>query len=97
MSLSPELLTNAGLGVVIVLAGVANWWKSRRVAQVATDVKDTLTTKNGGSHVRDQLDRIENTGDATAKKVADLTVRVERLERRPRFPFLPILTLWRIR
>ena len=95
--MSPELLTNAGLGAVVLLAGVANWWKSRRAAQVATDVRDTLTTENGGSHVRDQLNRIENTGDATAKQVADLTRRVERLERRPRLPFLPILTLWRIR
>lgn len=95
--MSPELLTNAGLGLVVLLAGVANWWKSRRAAQAATDVRDTLTTNNGGSHVRDQLDRIENTGDATAKKVDALEFRVERLERRPRFPFLPILTLWRIR
>lgn len=95
--MSPDLLTNAGLGAVVVLAGVANWWKTRRAEQAAKTVRDTLTTENGGSHVRDQLNRIENTGEATAEKLDALELRVERLERRPRFPFLPILTLWRIR
>lgn len=95
--LSGPLLDNLGLGVVIVLVGVANWWKSRRAAQAATDVRTTLTTKNSGSHVKDQLNRIEADGKATRTEVADLKTRVERLERR-RFPFLPILTtLWRIR
>lgn len=103
--LSGALLDNLGLGLVIILVGAANYWKARRAEQAGSeaaraggDVRRTLTTKNSGSHVRDQLDRIETTGEATRTEVADLKRRVENLERRPRLPFLfALTTLWRIR
>lgn len=96
--LSNALIDNLGLGLVVILVGAANYWKARRVEQAGNVVRRTLTTKNSGSHVRDQLDRIENTGDANAKQLVDLTRRVERLERRPRLPFLfTALNLWRIK
>lgn len=103
--LSPVLIDNVGLGLVVLLVGAANYWKARRAEQAGKasleagdDVRRTLTTKNHGSHVLDQLDRIESTGKETRTEVADLKRRVENLERRPRLPFLfALTTLWRIR
>lgn len=46
---------------VVVWPGVAVWLQGRRTAQVqgtVDSVHSTLTTNNGGSHVRDALDEL---------------------------------------
>lgn len=99
MSPSPDLLANAGLGVIVLLSGIATWWKARRAeqaagasAQAGDDVRRTLTTSNSGSHVRDQLDRIE-TRQVRLEKA--FNAHLEQHHHRGRL--WPLLTLWRLR
>lgn len=44
---------------VLVVPQIGAWIQARRSASAVNDVKKTLTTNNGGSHVKDSLDRIE--------------------------------------
>lgn len=97
--ISPALIDNLGLGLVVLLVGAANYWKARRAeqagkasAQAGDDVRRTLTTNNGGSHVRDQLDRIETRQVRLEKAFND---HLEHNHRRGRL--WPLLTLWRLR
>lgn len=75
-----EVLTwpQAIFGAVIVLAvlvvpQVLSYLSSRQVRSAAQQVQSTLTTNNGGSTVKDQLDRIED-------KVDGALGRIDRLE-----------------
>lgn len=93
----------AGLGIIALTAYNAfQAAVAKREAKAAAGnteaVRATLTTNNGGSHVKDALDRIESAQADTAQALRDhlataarteahLFERVERLERR-RFPFL---------
>lgn len=77
----------AVVAVVLILAvlvwpTIAGWVQARRAASAVNDVKRTLTTNNGGSHVKDSLDRIEatqrehgDTLDALGRRVAVLEQR----------------------
>lgn len=58
---------------VLVVPQVLSYLTSRQARTTANQVQATLTTNNGGSTVKDQLDRIEG-------KVDDALERVERLE-----------------
>lgn len=46
---------------VLVWPGIAAWLQARRSAVTVDKVHQNLTTNNGGSHTKDQLDRIEGT------------------------------------
>lgn len=59
--------------VLVVPQGMA-WMQAKRSAVAVNEVKKTLTTNNGGSHVKDSLDRIE-------KHLETLDTRVGSLER----------------
>lgn len=106
--------TNSLQGLGILAAALfTGWqaWQGRRQAKAAKGMAEaaagaageaakTLTTNNGGSHVKDALDRLEagmadlrsdfrdHKTDA-ARWEARTDERIDRLERRrPRFPFL---------
>lgn len=63
--MSPQEIGSAigGLGIIALTAHTA--WNSRKV-------KTTLTTNNGGSHVKDALDRIEGRQAEQDRKLDDL-------------------------
>lgn len=68
------------LGVIVALSivpAVLGWLNTRQARATSQRVEDTLTTNNGGSHVKDSLDRIE-TG------LSLLGTRVTRLENEQR-------------
>lgn len=72
---------------VLVVPQVGAWVQARRSASAADAVRRTLTTNNGGSHVKDSLDRIERTQAMTTAELRAIARRVEKLERRRRFAF----------
>lgn len=80
--------------------------KTKREAQAAAGhteaVRATLTTNNGGSHVKDALDRIERRQEDDGKVLRDhiesasrteshIFTRLEQLERQRRSRLLPFL------
>lgn len=67
----------AGLGIVVLTAYNALQGKlAKREAKAAAGataaVAATLTTNNGGSHIKDQLDRIESRQGVADEKTDDL-------------------------
>jgi hypothetical protein len=105
--LTPEQIGTGivGLGIAILTGYNAVQGKlAKREAQAAAGataaVQATLTTTNGGSHVKDALNRLEEGISGlredfrdhktdSARTEAHIFERLERLERRrPRFPFL---------
>ena len=51
-----------GTGVVglgIIVASIHNGWQTAQAKRAAKRTEATLTTNNGGSHVKDSLDRLE--------------------------------------
>ena len=62
--------------VVLVTGGISwKWLSTMKTDQEATskvvdDIKKTLTTNNGGGHVKDQLDRIEKVQAEQAQLMA---------------------------
>lgn len=103
-------LQGLGLLAAALFTGWQAWQGRRRAAEAKVNaeearantqkVRDTLTTNNGGSHVKDSLDRIERRQEddgallrdhltVSARTEAHIFERLERLERRrSRFPFL---------
>lgn len=61
---------------IIVSGGVTWKWlssiasKAKDTSDVVDDIKLTLTTNNGGSHIKDQLDRIEEVQRKQAELLA---------------------------
>jgi hypothetical protein len=70
---------------VIFVPQVGAWVQARRSASAVNDVKKTLTTNNGGSHIKDSLDRIEGRQKEQGDTLTALGQRVEALERRRRW------------
>lgn len=59
-SVSAEQIAQATAVLLLaVIIAVTNWINSKSVKKNVSNVQTTLTEKNGGSTVRDQLDRIE--------------------------------------
>lgn len=74
------------LGILAYLAWKA-WLDSGRTKETNEKVNTleaTLTTTNGGSHVKDQLNRIEATVDQVQQDVGAVSERVTVLEGFPR-------------
>ncbi|MFT3971689.1 MAG: hypothetical protein QM695_15795 [Micropruina sp.] len=64
--------------VAVVIVFALFMWPSIQARQSARRIETTLTTNNGGGHVKDQMDRIEaelhsvaKTQKSTDKKLAD--------------------------
>lgn len=64
----------------MVVPQVGAWVQARRSASAVNEVKKTLTTNNGGSHIKDALDRIERGQADQAVVLDDLAARVTTLE-----------------
>ena len=67
------------VAVVLVLGvvpAVGGWLAARRARDTATRVEDTLTTNNGGGHVKDSLDELRRAAAETNARLADLSNRV---------------------
>lgn len=64
------------VGVTALIVGVLNWWSNRHTKEV----KKTLTENNGGSSVKDQLDRMEKRQKRQGKELRDLKGRVNVIE-----------------
>lgn len=90
MSLTPEQLGQAIVGLGLALFAAHNSWttiQARREARAAAgeaktaagnteQVRATLTTNNGGSHVKDSLDRIESRQTMQGDQLADLSTNL---------------------
>lgn len=75
----------AALAILVVGYLLYRWINTLRAetAAVAEDVKatrDTLTTNNSGSHVKDSLDRIETSLGALTATVAGIDARLTEVE-----------------
>jgi Tfp pilus assembly protein FimT len=72
---------------VIVWPGFAGWLNSRKAKESAQRTETSLTTNNGGSTTKDQLDRIEKTLQAHVEWsggwTAAMDERVTKLEAKP--------------
>lgn len=70
----PQAIVAVALIVgVLFVPQLGAYVQARRSASAVNDVRQTLTTNNGGSHVKDSLDRIE-------VALSALTGRVDALE-----------------
>ena len=62
--------------VIIVTAGLLWRWigmvgdQQKATGETVDQIKNTLTTNNGGSHIKDQLDRIEDVQRKQAETMA---------------------------
>ena len=62
--------------MIIISGGVTLKWlsivgaKQKETGDTVDEIKKTLTTNNGGSHIKDQLDRIEKVQAEQAKLMA---------------------------
>ena len=63
--------------LLIIVSGGVTWkWlstvgaKQKETGETVDEIKKTLTTSNGGSHIKDQLDRIEKVQLEQAKLMA---------------------------
>lgn len=63
--------------LLIIVSGGITWkWlstfgaKQKETGDMVDEIKKTLTTSNGGSHIKDQLDRIEHVQLEQAKLMA---------------------------
>ena len=63
--------------LMIIISGGVTWkWlsivgaKQQETGDTVDEIKKTLTTNNGGSHIKDQLDRIEKVQAEQAKLMA---------------------------
>ena len=59
--------------LLVIILGLILWKYLGELVKNTRDVKNTLTTNNGGSHVKDQFDRLES-------DVKSLTASVKTLE-----------------
>lgn len=85
--MDPDVYMQAGSAFVMLIAGgFAGWraWKAERRANQAAEsagtAERTLTTNNGGSHVRDALDRIEARQELQSERLTELGAE-QRLQR----------------
>lgn len=67
--------------VLLVWPGVAAWVQAKRSAVTVDKVHKSMTTNNGGSHVKDALDRIEGRQEEQSQTLTDLTERLSALEK----------------
>lgn len=62
--------------LIIVVGGISWKWlgtmkaRQQETGEVVDEIKKTLTTNNGGSHIKDQLDRIEKIQEQQAALMA---------------------------
>lgn len=58
--MDPNSIGAAAVGLGIIVASIYNGWQSVQTKRIARATEQTLTTNNGGSHVKDALDRLED-------------------------------------
>lgn len=65
--------------IVVLLIGpqIGGWISAARAAASSQRTVTTLTRNNGGSHVRDQLDRIEGSQRVNIAAIARLGTRLD--------------------
>lgn len=74
------LVVLALIFALVIWPSIAAWVQAKRSASAVHDVKQTLTTNNGGSHIKDALDRIERSQADQGAVLDDLATRVTTLE-----------------
>lgn len=67
---------------LVVAPQIGTWVNSARAATASKRAASTLTTTNGGSHVADQLNRIENGQKANTAAIARIDRRIDSQEDR---------------
>lgn len=67
-----ETVAAGAVGLGVLIASVHNGWQSAQTRRAAKRTEATLTTNNGGSHVKDALDRMEAAQARTELSVHEL-------------------------
>lgn len=62
---------------VLSIPQLGGWISAARAGQASRRAVQTLTTNNGGSHVRDQLDRIEGGQQVNTTAIARIVTRLD--------------------
>lgn len=63
--------------VALLIPQIGGWISTARAGQASRRAIKALTTNNGGSHVRDQLDRIEGGQQVNTYAIARIATRLD--------------------
>lgn len=80
--LSGAELTSVLGSLVIIVANVILYLQNKKQSQKVSEVRTTLTRNNGGNHVKDQLDRIEDKVDTVDNRTERVELRQDLADRR---------------
>jgi hypothetical protein len=78
--ITPDDLKTFGSSVAFIIAATIVYIQNRRQEKTVDKVEKTLTTNNGGGHVKDQLDRIEKYQVSLGNKVDGIEIRLNTVD-----------------